>query len=148
MLHVFTWWLILQVLGWAALPLAYRLFKWLPGRGYAFAKPLGLLLVSYTFWILTSFGFLRNTWAGIVFTILVVAAVGGWFYAQGRRDDEGQDREADLPLLTFLRQHKGLVLAVEILFAVAFCVWATLRAYTPAKIMSSGGEKFMEIAFL
>jgi YYY domain-containing protein len=148
LLHIFTWWLILQVLGWAALPLAYQLFKWLPGRGYAFARPLGLLLVSYTFWILTSFGVLHNTWAGIVFTILVVAAVGGWFYAQGKRDDEGQDREADLPLLTFLRQHKGLVLAVEILFAVAFCVWATLRAYTPAKIMSSGGEKFMEIAFL
>ena len=81
MLHILTWWLILQVLGWAALPLAYQLFKWLPGRGYTFAKPLGLLLVSYTFWILTSLGFLRNTWAGIVFAILVVAAVGGWFYA-------------------------------------------------------------------
>jgi hypothetical protein len=65
LLHIFTWWLILQVLGWAALPLAYRLLKWLPGRGYTFAKPLGLLLVSYTFWILTSFGFLRNTWAAI-----------------------------------------------------------------------------------
>ena len=148
MLHIFTWWLILQVLGWAALPLAYRLFKWLPGRGYAFARPLGLLLVSYTFWILTSFGLLRNTRAGIVFAILVVAAGGGWFYARRRHDDESQDREADLPLLTFLHQHKGLVLTVEILFAVAFCTWATLRAYTPAKIMSSGGEKFMEIAFL
>jgi len=148
LLHIFTWWLILQALGWAALPLAHRLFKWLPDRGYTFSKPLGLFLVSYTFWILTSFGFLRNTWAGIVFTILVVAAMGGWFYAQGKRDDEGQDREADLPLRTFLRQHKGLVLAMEILFAAAFCAWATLRAYTPAKIMSSGGEKFMEIAFL
>jgi len=148
LLHIFRWWLILQVLGWVALPLAYRLFKWLPGRGYAFAKPLGLLLASYTLWILTSFGFLRNTRAGIVFAILVVATVGGWFYAQGRHDDESQDREADLPLLAFLGQHKGLVLTVEILFAVAFFVWATLRAYTPAKIMSSGGEKFMEIAFL
>ena len=96
MLHIFTWWLILQVLGWAALPLAYRLFKWLPGGGYAFAKPLGLLLVSYTFWILTSFGFLRNTWAGIVFATVVVAAVGGWFYAWHRRDDESQGRGADL----------------------------------------------------
>lgn len=148
MLYIFMWWLILQVLGWAALPLAYRLFKWLPGRGYAFARPLGLLLASYTFWILTSFGFLRNTRGGVVFAILVVAAVGGWFYAWRRRDDESQDREADLSLLAFLRQHKGLVLTVEILFVASFCLWATLRAYTPDKIMSSGGEKFMEIAFL
>jgi YYY domain-containing protein len=148
LLHIFIWWLILQILGWTALPLAYRLFRWLPGRGYAFAKPLGLLLASYTLWILASFGFLANTREAIVFAILAVAAVGGWFYASHIRDDDSQDGEADLPLLEFLRQHKSLVLTVEVLFAVAFCVWAILRAYAPDKIMSSGGEKFMEIAFL
>ena len=48
----------------------------------------------------------------------------------------------------FLRQHKGLVLTVEMLFALAFVAWAILRAYAPDKIMSAGGEKFMEMAFL
>ncbi len=148
MLYIFIWWLILQILGWIALPLAYRLFKWLPGRGYAFTKPLGLLLVSYTLWILTSFGFLRNTWGGIVFAILVVAVIGAWFYAWRKRDDEGQGKGADLSLLTFLRERKDLILTVEILFVVCFCAWAVLRAYAPDKIMSSGGEKFMESAFL
>ncbi len=43
MLHVITWWLIVQVFAAAALPLAFRLFRHLPDRGYALAKPLGLL---------------------------------------------------------------------------------------------------------
>jgi len=72
MLAVFTWWLIIEILGLAALPLTYRLFKNLPDRGYAFAKPMGILLTSYVLWIGASFGFLRNSWGGIVFSILVV----------------------------------------------------------------------------
>jgi YYY domain-containing protein len=139
--HVFLWWLILQILGLAVLPLAYRLFKWLPGRGYAFAKPLGLLLVSYILWLGASLGFLRNTVGGILVAIALAAGVSFWFYRH-RRD------ETDPPLLTFLREHKGLILTVEILFIVAFCAWSGLRAYAPDKIMSAGGEKFMEIAFL
>jgi len=139
--HVFVWWLILQILGWAALPLAYRLFRWLPGRGYAFARPLGLLLVSYTLWLGASLGFLRNTVGGILVAIALATGVSLWFYRY-KRD------EADPPLLTFLRGHKELILMVEILFVVALCAWSGLRAYAPDKIMPAGGEKFMEIAFL
>ena len=148
MLHVFIWWLILQILGWAVLPLAHRLFRWLPDRGYAFTKPLGLLLVSYVLWLGASLGYLRNNQGGIFVALALVAGGSVWLYSWHRRDDERRGGEADLSLLTFLREHKGLVLTVEILFAVAFCAWATLRAYAPDKIMSSGGEKFMEIAFL
>ncbi|MCK4451709.1 MAG: hypothetical protein KAX26_14080, partial [Anaerolineae bacterium] len=146
MLVIFIWWLILQVLGWAVLPLAYRLFKWLPGRGYAFAKSLGLLLVSYVLWLGASLGYVRNNLGGIFVAIALVAGISVWLYSRHRHDDESQGGEADPSLLTFLREHKGLVLTVEILFAVAFCAWATLRAYAPDKIMTSGGEKFMEIA--
>ena len=47
MVSVLSWWLIMQVLGLAALPLAWRIFRNLPDRGYAFARPLGLLLAGY-----------------------------------------------------------------------------------------------------
>ena len=81
MLAVLTWWLIMEILGLAALPLTYRLFKNLPDRGYAFARPLGILLTSYVLWIGASFGFLRHSWGGIVFSILVVAVGSWWFYS-------------------------------------------------------------------
>jgi YYY domain-containing protein len=125
----------------AALPLTYRLFRQLPGRGYAFAKPLGLLLVTYILWLGASLGYLRNTLGGILVAIAATAAVSLWYYT--RRDDDAAGS-----LVAFIRRHWRLILTMEILFAAAFFAWAGLRAYTPDKIMSSGGEKFMEIAFL
>ncbi|MGD2176711.1 MAG: DUF2298 domain-containing protein [Anaerolineae bacterium] len=138
---VFTWWLLVQILGLAALPLALRLFKWLPGRGYTFAKPLGLLLTSYVLWLGASLGYLHNTSGGTLVAIAITATVSLWFFTQRK------DRAAPPPG-AFIRQHWRLILTVEILFAAAFSAWAGLRAYAPDKIMSSGGEKFMEIAFL
>jgi len=136
MFAVFTWWLIIEILALAALPLTYRLFKNLPDRGYAFARPLGILLTSYVLWIGASFGFLRHSWGGIVFSILVVAVGSWWFYSRG-------DREVGLA--SFLRGSRRLVIANEVLFALAFVLFALFRAYNP-EIM--GTEKPMEFAFL
>ncbi|MGD8969308.1 MAG: DUF2298 domain-containing protein, partial [Anaerolineae bacterium] len=140
-MQVLIWWLLIQTLGLAALPLAYRLFKWLPGRGYAFAKSLGLLLASYVLWLGASLGYLHNTLGGALAAIAVTAAISVWSHTQ-RKDDAAPSLGA------FIRQQWRLILTVEILFAAAFAAWSGLRAYAPDKIMSSGGEKFMEIAFL
>ncbi len=136
LLPVLIWWFIIEILGLAALPLAYRLFKNLPDRGYAFAKPLGILLTSYVLWIGASFGFLRNSWGGIVFSILVVAVGSWWFYSRGNRE---------VGLASFLRGNRRMVIANEALFALAFVLFALFRAYNP-EIM--GTEKPMEFAFL
>ncbi len=136
MLAVLTWWLIMEVLGLAALPLTYRLFKNLPDRGYAFAKPLGLLLTSYVLWIGASFGFLRHRWGGIAFSILAVAAGSWWFYAREKRG---------AGIASFLRGNRRMVIATEALFALAFALFALFRAYSPE---IAGTEKPMEFAFL
>jgi len=128
--------LIVEILGLAALPLTYRLFKNLPDRGYAFAKPLGILLTSYVLWIGASFGFLRNSWGGIVFSMLVVAVGSWWFYSRENRE---------VGIASFLRGNRRMVIANEALFALAFVLFALFRAYNP-EIM--GTEKPMEFAFL
>ena len=51
MIYALLFWLILQLLALLALPLAARLFRWLPDRGYTFAKMLGLLVISYIVWL-------------------------------------------------------------------------------------------------
>jgi uncharacterized membrane protein len=134
-----TWWLIAQMLGWLALPLSLHLFRWLPDRGYTFSKAVGLLTASYLLWLGASTGLLRNTTGGSLAALLLLAALSGWIYWQ---------RQAELDLPAFLRQNRRLVISAELLFGLAFVAWALLRAYTPDKIMSAGGEKFMEIAFL
>ena len=137
MLHVITWWLIVQVFGAAALPLAFRLFRHLPDRGYALAKPLGLLLITYLFWLLSMLGFLRNTAGSIVFCLVAVAITSAYLYFQQR--NEGPS------LPSFLRTHWKVVLVTELLFLIGFAVWAMYRAYNPD---ISATEKPMEFAFL
>jgi YYY domain-containing protein len=145
LIYAFLFWLILEILGWLAVPIAYRFLRWLPDRGFTFARSLGLLLASYVLWLGASTGLLRNDLGGILFAFLLMAGVSAWLFFKGREGEMGPTRHS---LPDFLRQHKGLVLTVEILFALAFVAWAILRAYAPDKIMSAGGEKFMEMAFL
>ena len=140
MLYILIWWLVLQIIGLTALPVAFRLFRRLPDRGYAFARPLGLLLTGYFFWLAANLGLLRNTWGGILFALIAVAALS-WL-AYRRWPGKGETF-----LLPWLREHWRLILVVELLFALAFAGWAWLRGFAP-DLMTSGGEKFMEIAFI
>jgi YYY domain-containing protein len=140
---IIIWWIIAQVLGWVTLPVAMHFFRWLPDRGYAFSKPLGLLLVSYIVWLGASTGFLRNDIGGILFAILLVTALSAWLLFWRMN---GESLAVDLN--RFLREHWRTVLAVELLFLIGLFAWAGLRAFAPYKIEPTGGEKFMEIAFL
>jgi len=93
MRDVLLWWIIVELIGFAVLPVAFRFFRYLPDRGYAFIKPLGLLLIAYPFWLLTTLGWLTNTRGAIVLVGVCVAALawGRTTNDEGRRtDDEGR----------------------------------------------------------
>ncbi len=136
------WWLLVELMGLLALPLAYRLFRRLPDRGYGVSKALGLLLVGYLFWLLGVLGFLGNDSGGVVLAMALVGAgsLGVYFW---RRDDGESGRS----WLAWFRRHYRLVLAIELVFAVAFVAGVAYRAHVP-RIETAGGEKFMEVAFL
>ncbi len=143
MLPLLAFWLITQLFTLAAWPLAWRLFAALPSRGYALAKPLGLLLVTYVLWLAGSLGFLRNSAGGILFSWVVVAAVSLWLGRAGwQRDATGRR-----PWLVWLAANKRLIVVTELLFFVALAGWALVRSYSP-EITTAGGEKFMELTFL
>jgi len=131
---VLSWWIVIEVLGLLALPLTLRLLRHLPDRGYAFAKPLGLLLCGYMFWIGGSLGFLSNTRSAILFCMLLVGALSVFLWNRERMN-----------LLAYLRENRRVIVAVELVFVIAFAGWAVVRAYNPD---ISATEKPMEIAFL
>ena len=136
---VLIWWLLLQLFGLVGLPMAFRLLGNLPDRGYAFARPLGLLLAGYLLWLGGSLGFWDNSVGGTVVVVLVVAGVGIWLYVSRR------DKEASL--LGWLRANTTYWLAVELLFALALLGWVIYKSYNP-NLETAGGEKWMEIAFI
>src|SRR5512142_3428820 len=91
MLETLTWWVLVELIGLAVWPFAFRFFRNLPDRGYAFLKPLGLLLIAYPFWLLTTFGFLNNTQGAIALVAILVAAVSWGVFGKGTVDEEGQN---------------------------------------------------------
>jgi YYY domain-containing protein len=128
------WWAVISLLGAAALPLTFTLLRWLPDRGYAFARMVGLLLVSYLFWLLGSLGFLANETGSILFALLLVAAASLAIYCRGEGGLRG-----------WLREQRRYVLGAELLFALLFFLWVGVRTQNP---MIFATEKPMEFAFL
>ena len=141
MLATLSWWLVLQLFTLAVLPLAWRLFARLPGRGYPLAKALGLLLVAYVLWLGATLHLLPNSLGGAVVARLVVAGTSWWLGRDGWR------RAADgaRPLVPWLKANRWLVWATELLFLVVLVGWAAFRAYNPD---IAGTEKPMEFAFV
>jgi YYY domain-containing protein len=140
LIQIVVWWLLMQLLGWLALPTAMRIFRWLPDRGYTFSKALGLLVTSYFLWIGASTGLLNNDLGGILLSVLLLAGMSTWIYFRCRG--------TLIPSITsFVKEKWKLIVTVEVLFLLALVGWALIRAYAPFKIDYQGGEKFMETAF-
>ena len=52
MLDALRWLITVELIGLAAFPLAFYLLPRLADRGFTLSRPLGILLVSYLFWLL------------------------------------------------------------------------------------------------
>ena len=134
MLPSLLWYLTLTLTGWLAFPLAYRLLPALHDRGYALSRALGLLLWGYIFWLAASLGLARNTPAGALTALAVVAslsAAAGWKRRHAIRN--------------WLYENRGYVLTAEAAFLLAFAAAVYVRGFIPEAI---GTEKPMELAFI
>jgi hypothetical protein len=70
MIAFLSWYIVITLLGWLTFPMVYRLLPALADRGYSLSRAAGLLIWSYTFWLLTSLGFTENNVGGILFSLL------------------------------------------------------------------------------
>jgi YYY domain-containing protein len=139
---VVSWWLIIQILGLIVWPLAFRWLRWLPDRGYMLSKPLGLLMVSYGVWLLASFGIVQNTAGGIIAVLIGVALIGIIVYR--RNSNPISNVQPPTSITQFLKDHRTLIVAYEVLFLLALIGWSIFRAHNPDL---STTEKPMEFAF-
>jgi YYY domain-containing protein len=137
-LAVFGWWLVVALLGWAAWPLAFYIFRPLRDRGYLLSRALGWLLAGWLLWWLASaelaVNSVVNSWLALVVLALggLVAAI--WQWAEMR---------------TFLSRQWPLLLVGEMVFVVAYLFFILIRMGNPDLWQPwFGGEKFMEFAFL
>src|SRR3954453_2465631 len=123
---------LIEVLGLAATPLAVIAFARLPGRGVAFAKPLGLLLATWLVWMAGSLHVVPNGLGAWIGAVLVLPAAGGLAWRRWRPELWTG------PARRWLAWSEGIAL-------VAFAAMALLVAYSPDVWQT---EKPMDMAFL
>jgi YYY domain-containing protein len=129
-LDLLLWLAAVEVAAVAVLPLALRVFKRLPDSGFAFSKPLGLLLLTYLLWAPAMLGYLRYERTTLVVLIALIA-LGCW-------TRYGQEAAR------WLRARRQVVLVEQGIFLAAGVAGLFVRAYNPDIV---GQEKFMDLAF-
>jgi YYY domain-containing protein len=132
--QIFSWYILLVVLGWLTFPLTFRLFRKVADRGYAVSRILGLLLWGFGFWLLASLGLLQNQPGAILLVLALLVGVSVW---------SGWGKWAEI--LAWIKEHWRLILVTELVFLAAFWFMVVVRGANPA---ASGTEKPMELAFI
>ncbi len=125
------WYLVTQLISVAALPMTLRYFRNLPDRGYAFARILGILLVSLLLWLGTSYGLLRNTTWGAWLSLFLVVLLSLWIAMRRREEGESDLHFSPRSIFRYIPSRPYL-LTVELLFLLAFAAWTWVRAHDPA----------------
>jgi YYY domain-containing protein len=132
------WWLALELIGLAGLPLTTLVFANLPDRGWTFAKPFSLLMLGWLVWFpLSLISVLPFNRLWIVATLLLYLA--GNLALVWR---VGRVRSA---IILLLAKRRGYLAVTEALFFVAFAVMVWERSFNAGVVDT---EKFMDVAFL
>ncbi len=134
MVALLSWWLVASALGWLCWPLVAQTLRASPARGFAYARALSLLLVTYFFWIASTLWRYPNNalalWAMAALVILLSALA--WV----RHHQE---------LKQVLQEEYRHIITVELLYLGSLVLYAAQRSYYPAIIHT---EQPMDFAFL
>ena len=129
-----VWWLTIELIGAVAFPMIFLLLRFLPDRGYAFSKIVGLLLVSYLLWLGASVHLIPNERWSIILVLALMSVSSSVLLWLNRHE-----------IADFMRRQWTLVAFNELLFTAAFAVALLLRAQTFDFLT---GEKPSDLAFI
>jgi YYY domain-containing protein len=136
--HVFAWFVLLELLGFAAFAVFAPLLQRLPDAGFGLAKTMALASLAFAMFIAAAW--LHLDLSRSLATLLATAflGVGGWGAFHRRA------------LLAHLwRERRTVLITVEILTVVMFAALVLLRALNPDLWHPErGGEKPFELALL
>lgn len=133
------WFVGFLLLGWAAYPMTFLLFAGLPLRGFGIGRGVGWLSLTLVSWWLTAttggdFWTRDALWVFVSIFMILNGMVAFLYRAE---------------LFAYIRQNFTAILAIELLFIIAFAFGVYLRAVDPDLWHEArGGEKPMDFAYL
>lgn len=131
---ILKWYLVLSGIGVIGFPIVFSFLKKLPGRGFVFSRTLGLILISFLYWLLGTLGFLRNAIGSLLLVICLTAAFSVISFVHRRSE-----------ILDWLKGSARYLVVSELVFLLGFVLIITLRLGGPDV---SGTEKPMEMMFI
>ncbi|MDP3998560.1 MAG: DUF2298 domain-containing protein, partial [bacterium] len=134
LLSIFTFWLILFIIGLSLLPGTVKIFAKFSDAGYIFSKILGMAVISYLIWLLGSLHILPFSKIGSWLIILPIACVNLLLV-----------RKSGKKILHKIKNRWKIMVFEEVLFGTAFIFWTYIRAHEPSV---HGLEKFMDFGFI
>lgn len=135
-LGVAVWWVVIMAFGWLAFPLTFAVFPRLADRGYSVSKFVGILLVAWLGWVLSSVRIPVWSQGGLLLCVAIIAAVSVGVAWRKRRE-----------LGSHIRSHIGQIIVIEVLALVLFIAFIGVRLTNPDLWhFAKGGEKPMDFA--
>jgi YYY domain-containing protein len=130
---VVLWLVLVELLGFIALPLTASFLGNLRDRGYAFSKVLAIALIGYMVWLAASLGIMPFSRSLILVAVLVLLLLS-LLRARG-----------ECGWGSFLRAHRNNVIATEAVFLGFFGLFMLFRLYNPDIFWS---ESSMDFSFI
>ncbi|MEI7555892.1 DUF2298 domain-containing protein [Candidatus Chlorohelix sp.] len=138
MIDVIIWYSFTSLIGFLTFPISFRLFSFLPDRGYAFSRPLGLLISGLLAWWAGCLGLIPFLPGWVWSAVGILAGISGLILARSQVRRE---------MVTWLKQRYNLkyIVLAELVFLTTFAFMLNLRSFFPQLNQS---EKFFNLAFI
>jgi uncharacterized membrane protein len=127
---VFQWWFVLFIIGGIFFPLTATFFHTFTSKGYIFSKIIGIMLITYSMYILATLHILPFSIFSLLAIIVISLAINIFLYTKIN--------------FSWKSTHKNIALE-EIIFLIALFAWSYIRAHEPS---IHGLEKFMDYGFV
>ena len=132
--YIFTWWFFLFLVGILSTPLTYLIFKKFRDGGYGFAKALGILIISYASFFLSTIHLVPFERISLILLTYLFLFLNLFLFLRNKDT-----------ITSFLKENYLVIVLEEFLFIGGLCLWAYVRSFQ-ADI--NGLEKFMDYGFV
>jgi hypothetical protein len=135
---IFFWIACLTLISLISFPIGYLMFSTFDDKGFLFAKTLGLLMVCFIAWILSSLHIMGFGKSSLWLSIALVSMISILITIKKYRE-----------ILKYLSANWPKIISLEILFLGSFLAFTLIRMMNPDLWHPyRGGEKPMDLAYL
>ncbi len=121
--HLFTWYLTLLILSLSSLPTCLLLFKNFWDKGYAFAKTISLILVTFLVFVLSSVKLISFSQSSLSWLVIGLVAFN-YFFLKKKYFKSSK-------LIDFIKPHLGKIILQELIFFGFLAFWTYVRGFRP-----------------